>query len=78
MTGAIESREASTIRVGAEVTRTIKDDLTHKDVTHVGRVTDSRGLVGLGHQIVIWCTECREAHYWTLSPKTLITTRTER
>jgi hypothetical protein len=72
MTGAIESRMASTVRVGSEVTRTIDH------VTHVGRVTDSKVLVGLGHQIVLFCTECREPHYWTVSPKTLITTRTER
>ena len=78
MNGPIESREARTVRVGSIVTRTIKDLLTQSDVTHIGSVTESKATVGLGQQLTVWCAECRETHHWTLSPKTLITTRTER
>jgi hypothetical protein len=72
MTGAIESREARTVRAGSKVTRTIKD------VTHTGTVVESTATVGLGHQLVVSCKTCNEQHAWSVSPTALVTTQMER
>ena len=72
MTGAIESRQVQTVRCGSIVTRGIQG------MTHRGRVIENTHTVGLGQQLIVFCTECNDRHTWTMSPSALIATQVPR